>query len=41
MFKWIASFIFVVALGLLPARAQEKPALVVHAFTVASGVSFP
>lgn len=31
---------FVVALGLVPARAQEKPALVVHAFTVASGVTF-
>jgi hypothetical protein len=31
----------VVSLGLLSARAQDKPALVVHAFTVASGVNFP
>jgi hypothetical protein len=30
-----------VVLGLVPVRAQEKPALVVHAFTVASGVKFP
>lgn len=30
-----------VVLGLQPARAQEKPALVVHAFTVAAGVNFP
>ena len=28
-------------LGLAPARAQDKAALVVHAFTVASGVKFP
>ena len=41
MFRWMTLFIFVVALGLVPARAQEKPALVVHAFTVASGVNFP
>ena len=37
----LISLTFVVTLGLLPARAQEKPALVVHAFTVASGVKFP
>jgi hypothetical protein len=41
MFKQMILVIFVVALGLLPARAQDKPALVVHAFTVASGVTFP
>jgi hypothetical protein len=40
MFKPMTLVLFVVALGLVPARAQEKPALVVHAFTVASGVSF-
>jgi hypothetical protein len=34
-------FTFVIALGLVPARAQEKPTLVFHAFTVASGVDFP
>lgn len=33
--------VFVAALGFAPARAQEKPALVVHAFTVASDVKFP
>jgi hypothetical protein len=41
MFKQGILVVFVVALGLLPARAQDKPALVVHAFTVASGVTFP
>jgi hypothetical protein len=41
MLKWMTLFIFVVALGFLPARAQENPVLVVHACTVASGVSFP
>ena len=41
MFKRMALVIFVVALGFVPARAQEKPALVVHAFTIASGVNFP
>ena len=33
--------IFAVALGLLPAHAQEKPTLVVHAFTLAPGVTWP
>jgi hypothetical protein len=33
--------IFAAALGLLPACAQDKPAIVVHAFTLASGVTFP
>lgn len=37
----LMSLTFVVTLGLVPARAQEKPALVVHAFVVASGVKFP
>lgn len=41
MFKRMILVIFVAALGLLTARAQDKPALVVHAFTVASGVKFP
>jgi len=41
MFKRMILVIFVVSLGLLSARAQDKPALVVHAFTVASGVNFP
>jgi hypothetical protein len=41
MFKWTNLAILLVALGLVPACAQEKPALVVHAFTLASGVSWP
>ena len=41
MFKRMTLVIFVVALGLLPVRAQEKPALLVHAFTIASGVKCP
>jgi hypothetical protein len=44
MFKRIiVVVIFVVALGLLPVPgcAQEKPALVIHAFTVATGVDCP
>ena len=41
MFKQLALAIFVVTLGLAPAHAQDKPALVVHSFTVASGVDFP
>jgi hypothetical protein len=41
MFKRIIPAIFAVALGLLPACAQDKPAIVVHAFTLASGVTFP
>ena len=41
MFKPIMTVIFVAALGLLPACAQDKPAIVVHAFTLASGVTFP
>lgn len=41
MFKQMSLALLVVALGLAPARAQEKPALVVHAFTLASGVTWP
>jgi len=41
MLKRTALVIFAVALGLITACAQDKPALVVHAFTVASGVTFP
>jgi hypothetical protein len=37
----LISLLFAVLLGLVPARAQDKPGLVVHAFTIASGVSFP
>jgi hypothetical protein len=40
-FKWITLAIFVIALGLVSANGQDKPGLVVHAFTIASGVSFP
>ena len=40
MFRQMTLVVFVVALGFVPARAQQKPALVVHAFTVASGVTF-
>ncbi len=41
MFKQMCLALLVVALGLAPARAQEKPALLVHAFTLASGVTWP
>ena len=41
MFKRMILVVFVVALGLAPALAQEKPALAVHGFTVATGVKFP
>jgi len=37
----LISLTFAVLLGLVPACAQDKPVLVVHAFTVASGVTFP
>jgi len=40
-FKWTTLAIFVAAVALVPARAQDKPGLVVHAFTIASGVNFP
>jgi hypothetical protein len=38
MFKRIILPVFVAVLVLIPARAQDKPGLVVHAFTVASDV---
>ena len=41
MFKRITQGVFVVALGFVALRAQEKPTLVVHPFTVASHVKFP
>jgi len=41
MFKRMIPVIFLAALGLVPACAQDKPAIVVHAFTLASGVKFP
>jgi hypothetical protein len=41
VFKRMISAIFMLALGFVPARAQEKPAVVVHAFTVAPDVKFP
>jgi len=41
MWKRTNLVIFVAALGLVPAYAQIKPAVVVHPFVVASGVTFP
>ena len=41
MFKRIILSIFVVAAALVPLRAQEKPTLAVHAFTIASAVKCP
>ena len=41
MFKRITQVIFVVIVALAPALPHEKPALMVHAFTVTSGVKFP
>ena len=41
MSKWINPVVFAVALAILPAFAQDKPAIVVHAFTVTAGVTFP
>ena len=41
MCKQVLPLIVMAALGLIPARAQDKPAIVVHPFTVASGVTFP
>jgi len=41
MFKRIILFIFVVAAAPITVRAQEKPTLVVHAFTIASAVKCP
>jgi len=41
LFKRMIPVIFLAALGLVTLRAQEKPALVVHPFTVDSHVKFP
>ena len=41
MLKRMMLLIFVASLGFLPALAQEKPTIVVHAFTLASGVTWP
>jgi len=41
MSKWMNPVTFAVAIALLPAYAQDKPAIVVHAFAVVSGVKFP
>jgi phosphoglycolate phosphatase-like HAD superfamily hydrolase len=41
MIKSMIPAMVAAALGLAPASAQDKPAIVVHAFTLASGVTFP
>jgi hypothetical protein len=41
MFPKISIVIVAIGLGLVPASAQDKPALVVHAFTAAARVNFP
>src|ERR1035441_5979574 len=41
MFKRMMPVIFAAALGLAPACAQDKPAIVVHDFTLAPDVKFP
>jgi hypothetical protein len=41
MLKPLTLAISVVALGLAAAQAQDKPAVVIHPFTVAPGVDFP
>ena len=41
MFKPMMPVIFVAALRFVPACAQDKPAIVVHPFVVASDVKFP
>jgi len=41
MFKRMTPVIFLAALDLVTLRGQEKPALVVHPFTVASHMKFP
>ena len=40
MMKYVVVALMPLTLA-VPARAQDKPALVVHAFTIASGVDFP
>jgi hypothetical protein len=41
MWKPIMPVMLLAALGLAPASAQEKPAIVVHAFKLAADVTFP
>ncbi len=41
MTRKLLLFPFMVALGVMPARAQEKPTLVVHVFSVSPGVNWP
>ena len=41
MFQRMIPAILMAAQILVPAHAQEKPAIVVHAFTIATGVQFP
>jgi len=41
MFRKIIIAAFLIVISGVLARAQEKPVLVVHPFTVASGVNFP
>lgn len=41
MIKRMFLLVSMVAMGFIPAGAQVKPVLVVHAFAVASGVKFP
>ena len=40
MMKYVVVALMPLTLA-VPARAQDKPALLVHAFTLASGVDFP
>lgn len=41
MFRRMILAVFVLAVAFVPLGAQEKPVLVVHPFTIASGVDFP
>jgi|CZKL01.1.fsa_nt_gi hypothetical protein len=41
MCKKISAIIFLIALGLLPGRAQNKPMVMIHLFTLPTGVNFP
>ncbi|MGD0841770.1 MAG: DUF4410 domain-containing protein [Candidatus Acidiferrales bacterium] len=41
MCRRLALVLFAISLGFVPARAQDKPTIVVHVFTIASGVKCP
>jgi len=41
MFRRMGLVLFLLTLGIGPLRAQDKPTVLVHSFTVASGVKFP